>query len=268
MFAEGAGTLDARTEVEQTVTLPNHTSMVTGRRIDASQGGHGVTWNENRTQKSIPRVPSVFTVVHAAGGSTAVFAGKSKFSLFDRSWPDAIDSSVILASPQALTAAAIHDLTTEDRAFTFLHLAEPDATGHVAGFMSDNYLLAVRGTDSLVGQILATVDATPALRESLTVIVTADHGGEGPNHRDAADPDNYTIPFVVWGARIRHADLYELNADDYRDPGDAWPSYAGIQPVRNGDVANLATELLGLGPVPGSELDAAQDLTVTTQPCC
>jgi hypothetical protein len=34
--------------------------------------------------------------------------------------------------------------------------------------------------------------------------------------------------------------------------------------VRNGDVANLATDLLGLGPVPGSELDAEQDLTVTT----
>ena len=30
--------------------------------------------------------------------------------------------------------------------------------------------------------------------------------------------------------------------------------------MRNGDLANLVTELLGLGPVPGSELDAGQDL--------
>ena len=39
---EGAGTLDARTVVEQTETLPDHTSMITGRRIDADHGGHGV----------------------------------------------------------------------------------------------------------------------------------------------------------------------------------------------------------------------------------
>ena len=37
---EGAGTLDARTVVEQTETLPDHTSMITGRRIDTDHGGH------------------------------------------------------------------------------------------------------------------------------------------------------------------------------------------------------------------------------------
>ncbi|WP_278256638.1 alkaline phosphatase family protein [Nocardioides convexus] len=34
LLREGAGTLNARAQIEQTVTLPNHTSMVTGRRID------------------------------------------------------------------------------------------------------------------------------------------------------------------------------------------------------------------------------------------
>ena len=48
LMAEGASTLNARTEVEQTVTLPNHTGMVTSRRMDRTQGGHGVTWNDDR----------------------------------------------------------------------------------------------------------------------------------------------------------------------------------------------------------------------------
>ena len=37
LLDEGAGTLNARTEYEQTVTLPNHTGMMTGRRIDRGQ---------------------------------------------------------------------------------------------------------------------------------------------------------------------------------------------------------------------------------------
>ncbi len=70
LFDEGAGTLNARTQVEQTVTLPNHTSMVTGRRIDAGRGGHGVTWNWHRAGTTVHRaaghdVSSVFRVVRA-----------------------------------------------------------------------------------------------------------------------------------------------------------------------------------------------------------
>jgi hypothetical protein len=64
---------------------------------------------------------------------------------------------------------------------------------------------------------------------------------------------------VVWGPGVTADDLYDLNPD-YADPGRKRTTYAGAQPVRNGDVANLATDLLGLTKVPGSELDAGQDL--------
>ena len=62
---------------------------------------------------------------------------------------------------------------------------------------------------------------------------------------------------------VRHgADLYALNPG-YRDPGRRRSSHATRrQPVRNGDVANLVTDLLGLEPVGGSQLDAQQDLDV------
>ncbi len=92
LMAQGASTLNARTEREMTVTLPNHTGMVTGRRILASRGGHGVTWNDDRRRPpTVQRaaghdVSSVFRVVHNAGRTTALFASKTKFSLFERSW--------------------------------------------------------------------------------------------------------------------------------------------------------------------------------------
>jgi hypothetical protein len=266
LLSEGAATLNARTELEQTITLPNHAGMFTGRRIDADEGGHGVTWNDELAGRIVPGpdghgVSSVFDVVHDAGGGTALFAGKDKFATFDRSWPEAIDEFEVDADAGALVDETVSDLTTTQRRFTFLHLALPDVAGHASGWMSPGYLDAVAETDRLLGELLDTVDATPRLSKRLVIVLTADHGGPPgeKSHSDASDVEDYRIPFVVWGRGIRPADLYELNPD-YADPGTGRPAYAGPQPVRNGDLANLVTELLGLGPVPGSELDAGQDL--------
>jgi Type I phosphodiesterase / nucleotide pyrophosphatase len=266
LLDEGAATLDARTEVEQTLTLPNHTGMLTGRRVDADRGGHGVTWNEEIPGRTVPGpdgagVASVFDVVHGAGGGTALFAGKTKFATFDRSWPDAIDRFEVDGDAGDLVDDVRADLASAKRRFTFLHIALPDAAGHASGWMSPAYVDAVAATDRLLGELLDTIDATPRLSRRLVVVLTADHGGPAGerNHADAGDVEDYRIPFLIWGKRMPGGDLYDLNPD-YVDPGTSQPTYDGPQPVRNGDLANVVTELLGLGPVPGSELDAAQDL--------
>jgi hypothetical protein len=49
----------------------------------------------------------------------------------------------------------------------------------------------------------------------------------------------------------------------YADPGTSRPGLTGPQPIRNGDLANLSLDLLGLGPVPGSRFDVRQRLDVT-----
>jgi predicted AlkP superfamily pyrophosphatase or phosphodiesterase len=266
LLDEGASTRNARTEREMTVTLPNHTGMLTGRRIAKDRGGHGVTWNDDLRRMTVHkgaghRVGSVFGVVHRAGRSTALFSTKTKFSLFNRSWDHAIDRFHVDEHQTALVRAARRDLVHRNRAFTFLHLSLPDLAGHAHGFMSDEYVAAVRRTDELLGKVLSTIEDHPALARHVTVVLTADHGGNGPDHSDPTRIANYRVPFLVWGAGVPAGDLYDLNAD-YADPGSGRPRYAGAQPVRNGDVANLSTDLLGLGPVPGSELDAAQDLDV------
>jgi hypothetical protein len=74
---------------------------------------------------------------------------------------------------------------------------------------------------------------------------------------------NFKIPFVVWGVGVKPgASLYRLNPD-YRNPGTRRTRY-GVRrpPVRNGDAANLATDLLGLKPVAGSQFDADHSLDV------
>ena len=270
---DGASTRNARTSYEQTKTLPNHTGMVTGRRIDARRGGHGVTWNDDRLLPGTVQeaagepVASVFTVVDEAGGSTALFASKTKFSLFERSWPDAVDQTTIIEANGRLVSALAEDLAAQPRAFRFLHLSLPDAVGHDHGFMSRAYLRAVRRTDRLVGRVVAAVRDTPGLADRTAIVLTSDHGGRGPDHADAARLANYRVAFMVQGPGVdAGADLYELNPD-LRDPRRGRPEYdASRQPVRNGMVANLSLDLLDLGPVPDSELNEDQELDVSAQP--
>ena len=265
LIRTGATTLNARTELELTDTLPNHTGMVTGRRIDAATGGHGVTWNDERRRPRTVQaaagldVSSVFNVVHDAGGRTALFASKVKFSLWERSWPDAIDTDVIVEDNKALAARFVTDLTNQTRSFRFLHLSAPDVAGHARGFMGPAYLRAVAATDRLVAKVMGTISSAPNLTGHTAVILTADHGGRGRSHREPSSRVNYTVPFMVWGPDVATgADLYAINPT-YANPQRERSNYEDA-PIRNGDVANVALDLLELPAVPDSEHDAAQDL--------
>jgi hypothetical protein len=269
LLDQGASTLNARTERELTLTLPNHTGMVTGRRVDAATEGHGVTWNDTRLSPATVQeaagqpVESVFTVLDQHGLGSGLFASKPKFSLWQRSWPDAIDEVEITTGNGTLVRHVVADLATP-RAYRFVHLSAPDDVGHEHGFMSAEYLTAVRQTDRRLGKLVAAIDADPALRRRTVLMVTADHGGKGVSHSMPTVFANYRVPFIVRGPGVpAGADLYDLNPD-YKDPRRNRTTYdTARQPVRNGDVANLVTSLLGLPPVPGSEHDAAQDLDVS-----
>ena len=265
----GAATTNARTEREMTLTLPNHTGMVTGRRIDARSGGHGVTWNDARLtpgtvqQAAGHDIASVFTVVDSAGGSSALFAAKTKFSLWPRSWPAAIDRTTIDENNSALVKQLIADLDV-DRDFRFLHLSPPDVVGHAHGWMSPQYLRAVRRADALLGRVVKAVNSDPVRKAGTTILLTSDHGGHGLSHSDPTLLDDYRIVFMARGAGVdRGVDLYAINAT-YQNPGTRRARYGMRRPpVRNAMIANLALDLLDLPAVGGSEFDTQMDLRLT-----
>jgi predicted AlkP superfamily pyrophosphatase or phosphodiesterase len=260
LLDEGAGTLNARTSHELTLTLPNHTGIVTGRRIDAEHGGHGVFWNDERTEPTTVQeaaghdVSSMFREVDSDARDPGLFVSKDKLSLFRRSWPEGVDRFVAREDNDRLVQLARRDLREHRRALTMVHLSLPDDAGHEHGFSSPEYRDAAARADRLLGRLVATVESRPRLRRHTTVVVTADHGGAGEGHYDVTRPAHFRVPFVVWGAGVAAGtDLYDLN-DGYG---------AERPPVRNGDVANLVTRLLGLGRVPGSEIGYDERLDVS-----
>jgi predicted AlkP superfamily pyrophosphatase or phosphodiesterase len=294
MQAESAWTPNARTDYSHSVTLPNHTCMLTGRPTLQPDGMTGTLFH-GYTSNSLPRrgatlhnnrrgpghyVASTFDVIHDAGRSTALFASKDKFVIYEQSYDataggehergrDKIDVYYYQDEPAPTYCSQMNERFLADMAarrfnYVFVHYRDPDTVGHAQRWGSGAYHQALRTVDGYLADLLRLLENDPALSGKTTIILSADHGGIDFDHQDASLAEDYTIPLFVWGAGVKAGDLYAMNADTRSDPGTGRPDYnAPRQPIRNGDGANLALSLLGLGPVPGSLINARQDLRIS-----
>lgn len=287
---EGAWTSNARTDFVYTVTLPNHTAMVTSRGVVGPEGHNWISntvpmLGQNLHKNHKGYLSSFFAVAHDNGLRTALYASKTKFSLYDISYDDRtgqpdttgedngkdkIDQFLVNEDSTQLVASLIADLATSPADVTMLHLRNPDSAGHAMGWdltPGSPYLAAVGVVDSLVGKVLDAIEASPDLKGHTWVVLTADHGGltSTKGHGEAKESDNYTIPFYVWGPGVPAGkDLYSLNGAKRANPGtENIPYDAPKQPIRNGDAGNLILSLLKLPAIPGSTINAGQDLKVT-----
>lgn len=283
LMREGAFTLNARTDPDWTVTMPNHACMLTGRGVDGPQG-HQYTDNQS-ANKSIHKnkgsyVASIFDVAREHGLSTGFFASKLKFLVFLNSYGE--DKAQALAS-----RIDVHFLTAQDDeltlnhvlaqikenlpALTFIHFAGPDKAGHHHGWSLERdsvYLSAVKVQDFYLGKILEVIHKDPSLARSTMILITSDHGGRGTNHGDINDIGDYQIPLIIWGKGVAGGmDLYKMNKGMREDPKDRQVPYSyDPQPIRNGDVANIALHALGLPLVPGSTIGNPAPVRVNLAP--
>jgi hypothetical protein len=134
--------------------------------------------------------------------------------------------------------------------------------------MGSPYRAAVKEVDTEITALLAMIDADPALRGRVAIILTADHGGGVPvmTHSENTAPENFTVPLFIWlGQDTAASELIALNSD--RRAVVPSTTYVGDdsvpQPIRSAEVGNIALQLLGLPAIPGSVANAKQDLLLT-----
>ena len=297
-LTQGAWTAQARCDPDISITLPNHIDMITGRLV-AGKHGHGWVGNTDPPSRTMGGtmhvkpghyISSVFDVAHDAGLQTALISGKWKFVLFEQSYgedaggPDDVAPNYgkdkidcFVCSPKSMDqvqqlAAFIQGASDrQKKTFTFLHLALPDFVGHASGWdLSDGsaYRQALLDIDAALGAILSKINNSPTLKDRVAIVLTADHGGGVPfiSHLDPEAPVNFTIPFLVWsGVHQTQVDLYAINATTRHCPAANERFTANqLPPIRNSDAGNTCLMLLGLPAIPGSTVNAGQDLQITS----
>jgi predicted AlkP superfamily pyrophosphatase or phosphodiesterase len=204
MLREGAYTLTART-VYPSKTLPSHTSMLTGLPPEV----HGITWNNDQTsERGSVSNPTIFGLARDRGFTTAAFFSKAKLRHLQQ--PGTLDHTVAPRGLETFMASKTVEAATRYMRFRqpnllFVHIAEPDAAGHSFGWLTGAYRAAVRRADAAVGQVLTAADAAYG-RGNYTVIITADHGGEGRGHGTDHGND-MLIPWIAWGAGVQPGPL-------------------------------------------------------------
>jgi predicted AlkP superfamily pyrophosphatase or phosphodiesterase len=270
LIARGAYCPTAQT-IRPSVTLPSHTSMLTGLGAER----HQVYWNSYRAGY-LP-YPTVFSVVAQCGGECAMLFSKDKFHFLanpkcvafiygppppDRAPPPedyrdpAQQETLLLRQREAALHPDERHTTADDLArvfssvwtakvfaLTFLHFREADEKGHRKGWMSPEYLEAIGSIDRALSAVVATVEKHGGF-ERTALIVTADHGGSGWDHYWFFIPgkaEHMTIPWICVGPGI--------------------PAGLKIErPVSITDTTPTALAFLGLGAPVGIEGNAVEEV--------
>jgi len=208
LMARGSFSMWAQT-TPVAVTLPSHVSMLTG----VTPAKHGVEWNRDLplSQRVYPARPTLFELAKHAGYTTAMAAGKSKFSALLK--PGTLNWWFVPPLPVVpdsfVTAIVLHWIATHPPEVLFVHLPQVDNTGHDKGWGSPQQIAAVENADRCVGRILDALQSRHLL-DSTVVLVTADHGGAGTSH-GPDDPRSRHIPWILAGPGVRRD--YDLTRD-------------------------------------------------------
>ena len=203
LIETGTFTMWART-VPQSITLPSHTSMLTG----VTPERHRILWNSDIPDPIYPRVPTIFEVAKGAGLTTAMVTGKSKFDSLAR--PGSIDWERVKAATDDKVGSRAAALLREHKPnLLVVHFPGADTAGHSKGWGTPEQVAAVETVDRSVGVLLGALEEA-RLRDSTVIILSADHGGAGKGH-GPNDPRSRHIPWIAAGPGIRRG--YDLTRD-------------------------------------------------------
>lgn len=203
LMRQGSYSLEARCVLPSSSAV-NWVSILTGSPSEL----HGfTTWGSK-----VPEIPPI------AKGEEDIFP--TIFSLLEEQKPKEkkgaiytwggiehlIETSIVDKYSNPETDASTFNKAAEfildqDPAFTFIHLDEPDHTGHKIGHDTPSYYAALEKVDSLLGLFFERLDEQN-IDKDYTIILTADHGGVGKGHGGKSLME-MQIPWIIVGKGIK-----------------------------------------------------------------
>ena len=194
----GSYSLRAKT-VKPSITLSAHTSLITGLSPDIHQmKSHG--WNPSM---DYVKHKTIFSIAKEHNLRTAMFVGKSKLKYLAKT------QTVNYFNSSAKSPNSVQEIASrfsiyfekEKPQLSLVHFPQPDSTGHLSGWMSDDYFEALKQVDNSIGFLIESVIQTIA-KDEFMIIITSDHGGLGKGHiKDL--PANQTIPWIAFGKEVK-----------------------------------------------------------------
>ena len=175
MLDTGVCFLRAQT-VMPSVTLPCHMSLFHSVTPDR----HGILTNTYVPQ--VRPVRGLCETLRAAGKTCAFFYNWEQIR--DLSRPDSLAYACYVsghihgydAANTRVAQCAKEYIDADAPDFAFVYLGRSDEAGHDHGWMSEEYLTAVRESWDMIEML------SRGLSDDYILIVTADHGGHGRNH--------------------------------------------------------------------------------------
>jgi len=202
LMAGGSWTLHAR-GVIPTLSSPNWASMISGAGPDR----HGVTSNEWQPDRlDVPPVasgidrifPTIVGELHKARPNSLI-AIVHDWDGFGR-LVERGAATVEHRDGAAATVERARAILERRPTLLVVHLDHVDHAGHDHGWLSEQYLAAVREADRLIGEIVAALRGAN-LWDRTALIVSADHGGIGTRH-GGLSLSELEIPWIAAGAGI------------------------------------------------------------------
>lgn len=183
------------TTVRPSITLPAHTSMLTG--LDPKK--HGIIWNHYRSDYGPVKFVTALELAHNANFHVAAFITKEKLLHLYR--PNSVAYFALTKGNAKDISETFADYVQKNGLpdLSFVHLPDPDNHGHASLWMSSEYFHGVNKADEAVNTVLTI--AQKASNKQPTIIISADHGGFGYGHLLDID-DNNRIPLIVNGEKI------------------------------------------------------------------
>ncbi len=155
---------------------------------------------------------NIFSATHRAGFKTAL----SGYYWFEELVPQAdVDYKFYTpgedrSADEEVVAAALPWLQENNSQLVLIHLDQVDYAGHhEGGAASQAWLDAAKRSDSLLAQIVATLDLSQD-----TIIVLSDHGQIDAGGHGGQDPVTLVEPFVIAGAAVVPGEYGDMNQVD------------------------------------------------------